>query len=59
MMPILSIPDPLNIEFESLEAASHAIKHFVIEQGESYKVTHADHSHYIIACRDSSYKFSI
>jgi hypothetical protein len=58
-MPVLSIPDPFSIEFESLEAASQAIKHFIIEQGESYKVTHADHFHYIITCQDSSCKFSI
>ena len=54
-----TIPEPLNAEFESLDAAIQAIKHFVITQGESYLVSHADRTRYVLACRDSYCKFGI
>ena len=42
VMPPNTIPEPLNAEFESLNAIIQAVKHFVITWGESYLVSHAD-----------------
>ena len=58
-MPPNTIPEPLDAEFESLNAAVQAIKHFVITRGESYLVSHADKTRYILTCCDSYCKFGI
>ena len=41
-MPPTTIPEPLNTEFESLDAAIQAMKLFVISEEESYLVSYAD-----------------
>ena len=56
---MMSIPEVLSVEFESLDAACTAIQSFIIDQGESFKVSHADRTQYIVICRDAFCKFSI
>jgi hypothetical protein len=41
---------PLNVEFNSLDAAYQAVRNFVIEQGESFIVSPSDPVHYIVTC---------
>ena len=54
-----AIPEPLRVDFESLDAAWSTIHAYIIEQGESYIVTYSNSKRYIIACRDSICKFRI
>ena len=49
----------LNDQFPSIDAARKAIKAFVLDQGESYKLVASDKRRYIISCKDSSCKFYI
>jgi len=49
----------LSIEFESLSAAQNAIRAFIIEQGESYIISHSDHIRYITARHDTFCEFGI
>ncbi|KAI9764901.1 MAG: hypothetical protein M1839_005688 [Geoglossum umbratile] len=53
-MSATPIPEQLSADFESLEHARNAIRAFVIEQGESYLVTHSNTSRHIVACRDTA-----
>jgi hypothetical protein len=55
----MSLPEALAQEFQSLEEARKTIQNFVIDLGESFKVSHADQKRYVIVCRDTSCKFSI
>src|SRR5436305_6613585 len=54
-----SIPTALSIEFESLCTAREAIRTFVIDRGESFRVSHSDRRRYIVVCRDNFCKFVI
>jgi hypothetical protein len=38
-MSEIPIPEPLRVDFESLESARHAIRRYIIEQGELNIVT--------------------
>ena len=49
----------LNDQFPSIDAARKAIKAFVLDQGESYKLVASDKRRYIISCKDGSCKFCI
>ena len=49
----------LNDEFPSIADARTAIKAFVLDEGESFKVVASDRKRYIIACKDDSCKFRI
>src|SRR5947199_2298906 len=55
----MAIPEQLQIDFESLDAARSAIRTYIIEQGESYTVTHSNAKCYIVVCRNSICKFQI
>jgi MuDR family transposase. len=55
----MPIPEILAQEFQSLEEVRKAIQNFVIDLGESFKVSHADRSRYIVTCQDITCKFSI
>ena len=54
-----SIPIELSLEFESLCAARNAIRTFVIDRGESFRVSHSDRKRYIVICQDAFCKFVI
>ena len=56
---MMLIPEVLSIEFESLDAVRTAIQSFVIDQGESFKVSYVDRTRYIVICCDAFCKFSI
>jgi MuDR family transposase len=58
-MPTISIPDTLKADFASIDAARIAIREFIVNIGESYRVTHADRTRHIVACRDTTCKFTI
>ena len=49
----------LNDQFPSIDAARKAIKAYVLDQGESYKLVASDKKRYIISCKDNSCKFRI
>jgi MuDR family transposase len=49
----------LNDQFLSIDAARKAIKAYVLDQGESYKLVASDKKRYIISCKDNSCKFRI
>src|ERR1700722_2536809 len=49
----------LNHQFPSIDAARKAIKAFVLDYGESYKLVASNKRRYIISCKDSGYKFRI
>ncbi len=49
----------LHDEFQSIEDARRAVKAFVLDQGESYKIINLDKKRYTIACKDSNCKFQI
>ncbi|KAI9784480.1 MAG: hypothetical protein M1839_002136 [Geoglossum umbratile] len=57
-MPTAPIPEALKADFATLDAARIAIRNFIISTGESYRVTYSNHTRYIVACRDTSYKFT-
>ena len=54
-----AIPDPLRCEFELLDSAKAAVQAFVMDCGESFIVSHADRTRYILACRNTICKFTI
>jgi hypothetical protein len=58
-MPTISIPDALKANFVSIDAARIAIQEFIINIGEFYRVTHANRTRHIVACRDTTCKFII
>jgi thioredoxin-related protein len=49
----------LNDQFLSIDAARKAIKAYVLDQGESYKLVASNKKHYIISYKDNSCKFCI
>jgi hypothetical protein len=58
-MSLSSIPDPLQLDFESLQAVCSAVRSYIVEQGESYRVTHSNAQRQILACRDKTCKFHV
>jgi MuDR family transposase len=58
-MPTILIPNALKTNFVSIDVARIAIREFIINIGESYQVTHADHTRHIVACRNTTCKFTI
>ncbi len=58
-MPTIPIPDALKADFATVDAARIAIREFIVNIGESYRVTHSDRTRYIVACRDITCKFTI
>jgi hypothetical protein len=49
----------LRADFATLDAAHIAIHDFIVNIRESYRVTHSDRTRYIVACRDTSCKFTV
>jgi MULE transposase domain len=58
-MSLSSIPNPLQLDFESLQAARSAVRSYIVERGESYQVTHSNAQQQILACRDGACKFRV
>jgi MuDR family transposase len=58
-MPTISILDALKANFASIDAARIAIQEFIINIRESYRVTYADRTRHIVACCDTTCKFTI
>ena len=54
-----AIPEPLRVDFESLDAAWSTIHAYIIDQDKSYIVTYSNFKYYIIVCYDSICKFRI
>jgi hypothetical protein len=49
----------LGDQFESIDAAHEAIKAYVLDQGESFKIVSSDKKWYIITYKDHDCKFYI
>ena len=49
----------LDDQFPSIDAARKAMKAFVLDHAELYKLVASDKRRYFISCKDSSYKFRI
>ena len=49
----------LSDQFLSIDAAYKAIKAYVLDQGESYKLVAFNKKRYIISCKDNGCKFYI
>jgi hypothetical protein len=46
-------------QFESINAARQAIRAFVLDNSELFKVVASDKKQYIIKCKDYAYSFQI
>ena len=54
-----SIPTALSSNFPSLGAARDAIRSYIVDRGESYRVYQSDRKRYVVVCRDDFCKFGI
>jgi hypothetical protein len=51
-MPSNSIQKLLGADFESSGAARSVIRQYIVEQGESYRITHSNANLHVVTCRD-------